>query len=179
MVNSKRRLESDESEEEQKEVLVASSSQLNAGSASKVRSSISHRTHHPCIDAAHSRLQRARLATNGNGHTSPASVLTRIRPEESDDEGEDVDELATPAPQTAPSHKAATRSRNGNADISMQEDGSDDEEGDNRDGEGESESDDDGDDVRDKAMSGKNSQKGVRRRCLTLLKRLAVAAMQC
>lgn len=164
MVNSKRRLDSD-SEEEQKEVLVASSSQLNAGSAAKVRASCCEGTLRVYIDAPVSRLQRARLATNSNGHTSPASELTRIRPEDSDEEEEHVDELATPAPQAASSRKAANR--NGNTDVSMREDDSDDEEGEDRDGDGESESDGDEDDVRDKAMSGRNSQKGVSGRCVT------------
>lgn len=163
MVNAKRLLESDDSDQEQKQALGASRSQLNAGSASKVRCSASYwitpRRPARVLTFRPPALQRARLATNGNGHSSPASGFTRIRPTESDDEEDDVDELATPAPQAGPSRQAATQRPVAMEDVSLQEDSS---EGDEEGGSGDEESNDNEDNVRDKAMSGTNTFKGVR-----------------
>lgn len=93
------------------------------------------------------RLQRTRL--NGS-----APEPTRLRPDDSDDE--DVDELATPAPQSASTsggHPAATEPVHRRVlDEEMQPDDDDEEE---------DEDSDDENSVRNKALAGGIDQKGV------------------
>lgn len=102
-------------------------------------------------------FQRARV--NGNdendGSTSPPE-LTRLHPETSDDEDDEVDELATPAPSVRGGpNKDGPRAngKNGrvNQDIDMDVEASEDDE-----------DDDDADGVRQTALNGRNQQEGVR-----------------
>lgn len=163
MMNSKRRLEGSDSEGEETEQVAASSSQLNGGSGSKVRFprvyacvylSIGLVIDHPALAL---QLQRARLAQNGNGRNGSAAGPTRLHPEDSDS-NEDVDELATPAPQAGPLRRETAKTGRDVGDVSMQEDGSDieaEEEEDDDDEDG------DEDDVQERALSTRNKEKGV------------------
>lgn len=96
-----------------------------------------------------------------------------MRPTESDDEDEDVDELATPAPQVA-------STANGHRDVDMQAgDDDDDEDGVQRSDDDSSGDEQDEDNVRAKALSNKDQQKGVRALAFFRLFRHGLALLTC